>query len=68
MRADALLAERSFFGTGDSTLVRSATWSATGGNTPVQHGWDHYDLWCKFHGLGCFGGQVLDDGLQLQLY
>lgn len=34
----------------------------------MKYGCEDYDLWCKFHGLGCSVVQVLDDGLELQLY
>jgi len=39
-------------------LVRKAAWSAAGGYTPMKYGWEDYDLWCKFHGLGYIGVQV----------
>jgi GT2 family glycosyltransferase/SAM-dependent methyltransferase len=39
-------------------LIRKAAWAAVGGYEHVRHGWEDYDLWCKFAEHGLWGVHV----------
>jgi SAM-dependent methyltransferase len=41
-------------------LVRTSAWAAAGGYRP-GHGWEDYDLWCRFAEAGRYGVQVAED-------
>jgi glycosyltransferase involved in cell wall biosynthesis len=36
-------------------LVSKAAWAVVGGYSPMDYGWEDYDLWCKFVEAGLFG-------------
>ncbi len=39
-------------------LVSKAAWAAVGGYSPMDYGWEDYDLWCKFVEAGLVGVYV----------
>jgi glycosyltransferase involved in cell wall biosynthesis len=39
-------------------LVRKTAWKAVGGYSPMDYGWEDYDLWCKFVEAGFKGVYV----------
>jgi hypothetical protein len=40
------------------TMLRKACWAAVGGYSPLDFGWEDYDLWCKFAEVGFWGVRV----------
>ena len=45
-------------------LIRKSAWAVVGGYEHVRHGWEDYDLWCKFVERGLWGVHV-PEGLAL---
>jgi glycosyltransferase involved in cell wall biosynthesis/peptidoglycan hydrolase CwlO-like protein len=43
---------------GAMAMFRRACWFAVGGYTPLEYGWEDYDLWCKFAEAGFWGVRV----------
>lgn len=41
-------------------VIRRSAWAAVGGYDHVQHGWEDYDLWCRFAETGLFGAYVAE--------
>jgi len=41
-------------------LIRLACWAGVGGYHHIRHGWEDYDLWCRFAEHGLFGQHVAE--------
>jgi SAM-dependent methyltransferase len=39
-------------------MFRKACWLTVGGYSPIEHGWEDYDLWCKFVEAGFWAVRV----------